>query len=74
MASRVIVSVELTLPAKKALDGLSDTKGMTQWALLSRLAEWFAKQPGNIQSAAMSLDPAASKAAAGLIIKIASGK
>jgi hypothetical protein len=75
MASRVIVRIELTPPAKKAVETLTEKHGMTQVAMLSRLVEWFAKQPDAIRTSAMSLDPAAGKAVAGLIVKqMASGK
>jgi hypothetical protein len=75
MASRIIVRIELTPPAKKAVETLTEKHGMTQVAMLSRLVEWFAKQPDAIRTPAMSLDPAAGKGVAGLIVKqMASGK
>ncbi len=69
MASRIIVRIELTAPAKKAVETLTGKNGMTQVAMLSRLVEWFAKQPDAIRTSALSMDPSASKAATGLIIK-----
>ncbi|MGA2497675.1 MAG: hypothetical protein ABSH20_08025 [Tepidisphaeraceae bacterium] len=75
MASRIIVRIELTAPAKKAVETLTEKNGMTQVAMLSRLVEWFARQPDAVQTAAMSLDPEAIKATSNLIVKqMASGK
>ena len=75
MASRIIVRLELTAPAKKTLELMTDKKGMTQVAMLSRLVEWFAKQPEAIQTSALSLDPATIKATGVQIAKqMAEGK
>jgi hypothetical protein len=57
MASRVIVRIELTPSAKTRLNGLSDKKGMTQVAMLSRLVEWFANQSDLIQAAVLGQYP-----------------
>ena len=75
MASRIIVRIELTAPAKKAVETLTAKNGMTQVAMLSRLVEWFAKQSDAIQASALSLDPATIKATGVLIAKqMVSGK
>lgn len=54
MASRVIVRIELTAPAKKAVESLTEKHGMTQVAMLSRLVEWVAHQPSKIQGAVVA--------------------
>ena len=75
MASRIIVRIDLTPPAKKAVETLTEKNGMTQVAMLSRLVEWFAQQPDSIRTAALSMDPEAAESTAGMIIKqMASGK
>lgn len=53
MASRIIVRIELTAPAKKALESLTEKAGMTQVAMLSRLVEWMAKQDSTIQASVL---------------------
>ena len=53
MNSRIIIRIELTPPAKKALEGLTEKQGMTQVALLSRLVEWLAHQPDSIRAAVL---------------------
>ena len=53
MASRIIVRIELTPPAKKALEGLTEKAGMTQVAMLSRLVEWLATQSSTVQTAVL---------------------
>ena len=76
MASRIIVRIELTPPAKKALNALTDKAGMTQVALLSRLVEWMARQSSVVQASVLDQSQPAGSAETGrLIIKqIASGK
>ncbi|MGA2497914.1 MAG: hypothetical protein ABSH20_09240 [Tepidisphaeraceae bacterium] len=54
MASRIILRIELTAPAKKALESMTDKKGMTQVAMLSRLVEWLALQPAAVQTAVLA--------------------
>jgi len=58
MASRIIVRIELTPPAKDALNDLTDKAGMTQVALLSRLVEWFSHQSDMIQASVLGQYPA----------------
>jgi len=49
MAERIILRIELTPSAKEHLNRVSDTMGMTQVAMLSRVIEWFSQQPELIQ-------------------------
>lgn len=49
MAPRIILRIELTPPAKDQLNETSDKLGMTQVAMLSRVIEWYARQPEVIQ-------------------------
>ena len=49
MAQRIILRIELTPNAKEHLNQTSDTLGMTQVAMLSRIVEWFSQQPELIQ-------------------------
>jgi hypothetical protein len=76
MASRIIVRIELTPPAKKALEGLTEKAGMTQVAMLSRLVEWLAHQPNAVQASVLGQYSAETQAdTAKLIVKqMASGK
>jgi len=47
--SRIILRIELTPAAKAHLNAFCDKAGMTQVATLSRLVEWFARQPDMVQ-------------------------
>lgn len=58
MAKRIIMRIELNRTAKEALQGFADQAGMTQFAITSRLVEWFALQPETIQSAVLGRYPA----------------
>ena len=49
MTQRIILRIELTPNAKEHLNRTSDTLGMTQVAMLSRVVEWFSGQPELIQ-------------------------
>lgn len=70
MASRIIVRIELTAPAKKSLETLTEKEGMTQVAMLSRLVEWLAHQPAAIQSAVLAQNSSETRTeTAKLIIK-----
>jgi hypothetical protein len=57
MGARIIVRIELTPKAKDGLNETSDTFGMTQVAMLSRLVEWFANQEPIVQSGIMGHYP-----------------
>lgn len=57
MQRRHIMRIELTGPAKKQLESLSDRHGMTQVAMMSRLVEYFATQDELIQSAIVGRYP-----------------
>lgn len=54
---RVIVRLELTPSAKRALEGICDRNGMTQVSVSSRLVEWFAHQPEMLQGAILGHYP-----------------
>ena len=58
MSKRVIMRIELTPGAKKAVSELSKKRGMTQVAVSSRLVEWFARQPESVQAAILGQYPA----------------
>jgi hypothetical protein len=49
--------IELTPSAKESLQKFADQAGMTQFAITSRLVEWFALQPETIQSAVLRRYP-----------------
>jgi hypothetical protein len=76
MASRIIVRIELTAPAKNSLEKLTDKHGMTQVAMLSRLVEWLANQTPAVQASVLAQFSAETQAeTAKLIVKqMASGK
>jgi hypothetical protein len=75
MASRIIMAVQLTGSAKKAVETLTEKQGMTQVAMLSRLVEWFTRQPDKIQRSALSYHAEQNRATAGLILEhMASGE
>lgn len=57
MAKRIIMRIELTPSAKESLQNFADHAGMTQFAITSRLVEWFAMQPETIQSAVLRRYP-----------------
>lgn len=57
MAKRIIMRIELTSSAKEALQNFADRAGMTQFAITSRMVEWFALQPETIQSAVLRRYP-----------------
>ncbi|MFI5378541.1 MAG: hypothetical protein ACHRHE_04535 [Tepidisphaerales bacterium] len=59
MPTHIIVGLELTPPAKKALHALTDKLGMTQVAMLSRLVEWVARQPARVQASILGQLPSA---------------
>jgi hypothetical protein len=55
----VVVHVELTPHAKEQIERLSQQRGMTQYAMLSRLAEWFANEDATVQGAVLGQYPRA---------------
>jgi hypothetical protein len=57
MRRRVIIRLELTPQAKKALEDVCDHNGMTQVAVSSRLVEWFAQQSDMLQAAILGHYP-----------------
>lgn len=57
MAQRFIMRIELTGPAMKSVQDLSDRHGMTQLAMMSRLVEFFATRDELLQSSMMARLP-----------------
>lgn len=76
MKKRVVFRIQLTVPAKDKLNEISDTLGITQIAMASRLVEWFAEQPDIIQAGVLGLYPQSVKQDIGRLIltRIAEGK
>jgi hypothetical protein len=68
MASRIIVRIELTPPAKNALNALTEKQGMTQVALLSRLVQWLAGQTDTVKAAVLGQYPSEVSVETGKII------
>lgn len=54
---RVVFRIQLTLGAKNTLNDISDTLGITQIHVCSRIMEWFAAQPATVQAAVLGLYP-----------------
>jgi hypothetical protein len=54
-AKRAIIRLELDVATKKALDELTEQRGMTQIAVLSRLVKWFAAQDEIVQASVLNL-------------------
>jgi ubiquinone biosynthesis protein COQ9 len=57
MRRRVIIRLELTPQAKKALEDVCNNNGMTQVSVSSRLVEWFAQQQNMLQAAILGHYP-----------------
>ncbi|MFI5382048.1 MAG: hypothetical protein ACHRHE_22360 [Tepidisphaerales bacterium] len=76
MASRIIMRLELTPSAKKTVEQMTEKKGMTQVAMLSRLVEWLANQPAAVQASVLAANSSKTEAeTAKLIVKqMGSGK
>jgi hypothetical protein len=53
----VFIRIELTPQAKALVEELSDRRGMTQFAILSRLIEWFSKQDATVRAAVLGHYP-----------------
>jgi hypothetical protein len=75
MAKRIIMRIELTPDAKTGLQDFADHAGMTQFAITSRMVEWFATQPEQIQSAVLRRYPSEASIDVGKLIlkRLASG-
>jgi hypothetical protein len=56
-ADLALMRIELSQPAKKALEALADREGMIQFAIASRLVEWFANQPDAIKAFVLGTYP-----------------
>ena len=54
-AKRAVIRLQLDLAAKQALDVLTERRGMTQIAVLSRLVKWFANQDEIVQASVLNL-------------------
>jgi hypothetical protein len=54
MAQNTVMTLELVPQAKEQLESIADRRGMTQYALLSRMVEWFALQPEGVQMAVLA--------------------
>ena len=48
--AKVLHRLELTRPAKAKLEEMAAARGMTQFALLARLVEWFATEEPLVQA------------------------
>jgi hypothetical protein len=59
MAKRFVTRVELTAPTRRKLDAFTNSTGMTQVAVVSRLVEWFATQPDLVQATILGRYPGA---------------
>lgn len=57
MKKRVVFRIQLTVSAKDRLAEISETLGITQIAMASKLVEWFADQPDVLQAAVLGLYP-----------------
>jgi hypothetical protein len=57
MDKRVIMRVEVDVESKKELDEFCDRTGMTKVAAVSRLIDWFCRQPHGIQAILQGLLP-----------------
>jgi hypothetical protein len=55
MSKRAVIRLQLDLAAKKALDALCESRGMTQISVLSRLVKWFSKQDDIVQASILGL-------------------
>lgn len=57
MAKIEVFKVPLTPATKAALDQFTDHQGMPQVTVLSRLAEWFAREESSLQYLVLGLCP-----------------
>lgn len=57
MPQMTFARIELTPAAKAKVEEISDHRGMTQFAILSRLVEWFAVQDDKLQAVVMGHYP-----------------
>jgi hypothetical protein len=54
MGKRFITRIELTEDTRRVLSEITEANGMTQVSTLSRLVQWFASQPSQIQGPIVS--------------------
>lgn len=57
MSKKYTTRIELTQDAKNTLEKQADHAGMTQIALMSRLAEWLTSQEQTVQAAVLGRYP-----------------
>jgi hypothetical protein len=57
MNTRIIMRIEVEPESKIRLDEFCDRTGMTKVAAVSRLIDWFAKQPDTVQAIVQGLFP-----------------
>ena len=55
MKQRAVIRLELETLSKRQLDDLSEKRGMTQIAILSRLVKWFSRQDEMVQASILGL-------------------
>ena len=61
MNSRVIMRIDVLPKARKGLENVCESLGMTHVAVNSRVIEWLSKQPDMVQASVLGLLPAGTK-------------
>jgi len=68
--ARIILRIELTSGARKRLDQCSEKSGMTQLSMISRMVEWFSRQPESVRQLVVGNIPAdLPEDVAGMVLK-----
>jgi hypothetical protein len=52
---RAVIRLELDVSSKRQIDDLTEKRGMTQIAVLSRLVKWFSRQDEIVQASILGL-------------------
>jgi hypothetical protein len=52
---RAVIRLQLDINAKRQIDEVTDKRGMTQIAVLSRLVKWFSRQDEVVQASILGL-------------------
>jgi len=52
---RAVIRLQLDVNAKRQIDELTEKRGMTQIAILSRLVKWFSRQDEVVQASVLGL-------------------
>jgi hypothetical protein len=52
---RAVIRLQLDVNAKRQIDDVTDKRGMTQIAVLSRLVKWFSRQDEVVQASILGL-------------------